>query len=68
VTIHNLYIPAGGDEPNPESTRNSPQASFLDELQGCMDALARPGSILVGDLNVRPLETDVWSHKQLCRW
>ena len=32
-----------------------------------MDALAAPGSILVGDLNIAPLETDVWSHKQLLR-
>ena len=32
-----------------------------------MTALSTPGSILVGDLNVAPLETDVWSHKQLLR-
>jgi exodeoxyribonuclease-3 len=32
-----------------------------------MAALAAPGSILVGDLNVAPLATDVWSHKQLLR-
>jgi exodeoxyribonuclease-3 len=43
VTIHNLYIPAGGDEPDPEVNHKfAHKLSFLDELQGCMDALARP--------------------------
>ena len=68
VTIHNLYIPAGGDEPDPETNpKFAHKLSFLEELQGCMDAVARPGCVLVGDLNVAPLETDVWSHKQLLR-
>jgi len=68
VTIHNLYIPAGGDEPDPEvNPKFAHKLSFLQELSGCVDALARPGSILVGDLNVAPLETDVWSHRQLLK-
>ena len=25
------------------------------------------GSILVGDLNIAPMENDVWSHKQLLK-
>ena len=68
VTVHNLYIPAGGDEP--DAARNPKFAhklSFLDELQGCMAAIATPRSVLVGDLNVAPLATDVWSHKQLLK-
>lgn len=68
VTIHNLYIPAGGDEPNPEiNPKFAHKLSFLDELNGCMTTLASRRSVLVGDLNVAPLETDVWSHKQLLR-
>ena len=68
VTIHNLYIPAGGDEPDPETNpKFAHKLSFLDELSGCMAALSGPRSILVGDLNVAPLETDVWSHRQLLR-
>jgi exodeoxyribonuclease-3 len=68
VRIHNLYIPAGGDEPDPMANpKFAHKLSFLDELQGCMAALAEPRSILVGDLNVAPLETDVWSHRQLLR-
>jgi exodeoxyribonuclease-3 len=68
VTVHNLYIPAGGDEPDPEvNPKFAHKLSFLEELQTCMAAIATPRSILVGDLNVAPLETDVWSHKQLLR-
>ncbi len=68
VTIHNLYIPAGGDEPDPEiNPKFAHKLSFLDELHGCMEALSAPDSILVGDLNVAPLERDVWSHKQLLK-
>jgi exodeoxyribonuclease-3 len=68
VTLHNLYIPAGGDEPDPEiNPKFAHKLSFLEELQACMAELATPRSVLVGDLNVAPLETDVWSHKQLLR-
>ncbi len=68
VTIHNLYIPAGGDEPDPaKNVKFAHKLAFLAELAGCMDAVARPRSILVGDLNVAPLETDVWSHRQMLK-
>lgn len=67
VVIHNIYIPAGGDEPNP--IRNPKFQHKLDfvkemetELSGC-----GPRSIVVGDLNIAPLEADVWSHKQLLK-
>jgi exodeoxyribonuclease-3 len=68
ITIHNFYVPAGGDEPDPAiNPKFAHKLSFIEEMQGCMAALVRPGSVLVGDLNVAPLETDVWSHKQLLR-
>ena len=69
VQIHNFYVPAGGDIPDP--TVNAKFAHKLDFLQ-CMEKFfARRAAqkndpvILVGDLNVAPLENDVWSHKQL---
>jgi exodeoxyribonuclease-3 len=68
VTVHNFYIPAGGDEPDPDTNpKFAHKLSFLDELCGCMATLADARSILVGDLNIAPLETDVWSHKQLLK-
>ncbi|SEQ53798.1 exodeoxyribonuclease-3 [Faunimonas pinastri] len=68
VTIHNVYIPAGGDEPDPEANwKFAHKLSFLEEMEACAAGLAGPRSVLVGDLNVAPLETDVWSHKQLLK-
>ncbi len=68
VTLHNFYVPAGGDTPDPEvNPKFAHKLSFLDEMHA-MPTL-RPASsersIIVGDLNVAPLECDVWSHKQL---
>jgi exodeoxyribonuclease III len=71
VTIHNYYIPAGGDEPNPAvNEKFAHKLAFLDELKtcsACRDSVAGGRAILVGDLNVAPLEHDVWSHKQLLK-
>ncbi|WP_084396400.1 exodeoxyribonuclease III [Henriciella aquimarina] len=68
--IHNIYLPAGGDVPDPEV--NEKFAHKLDFL-ACMardyaaaDRDPKP-RILVGDLNVAPHENDVWSHKQLLK-
>jgi len=70
VRLHNYYVPAGGDEPDPEiNPKFEHKLSFLDELRACPHMLpARDErSIVVGDLNVAPLENDVWSHKALLR-
>ena len=68
VTIHNFYVPAGGDEPDPKiNPKFAHKLSFVREMRRIMPEIARPGTILVGDLNIAPLETDVWSHKQLLR-
>jgi exodeoxyribonuclease-3 len=67
IELHNLYIPAGGDVPDPKvNPKFAHKLQFLDEVAGWFAASANRGkAILVGDLNVAPLETDVWSHKQL---
>lgn len=67
--LHNFYVPAGGDEPDPVA--NDKFAHKLDFVEEMTDYWAgRAGepdlkAIKVGDLNIAPLETDVWSHKQL---
>jgi exodeoxyribonuclease-3 len=68
VELHNFYVPAGGDIPDP--AKNDKFAHKLDFLQCMEKAFARRKDrqspvVLVGDLNVAPLENDVWSHKQL---
>jgi exodeoxyribonuclease III len=70
VTLHNFYVPAGGDEPDPAiNPKFAHKLSFLDELHAMTKLRPTTGerAILVGDLNVAPLEHDVWSHKQLLR-
>jgi exodeoxyribonuclease III len=68
LTLHNLYVPAGGDIPDPEvNAKFAHKLAFLDEMIGCanLHPERQQRSIIVGDLNVAPLECDVWSHKQL---
>jgi len=70
ITLHNLYVPAGGDEPDPAvNEKFAHKLAFLDEMRATPQL--RPGergrAILVGDLNVAPLEHDVWNHKQMLR-
>jgi exodeoxyribonuclease-3 len=69
--LHNFYIPAGGDEPDPDSNEKfAHKLQFLDELKSWTRKKARPEAheaILVGDLNIAPLEQDVWSHKNLLK-
>ena len=70
IDLHNLYIPAGGDVPDRSvNDKFGHKLDFLMELAGWFkDGAASAGSaILVGDLNIAPLETDVWSHKQLLK-
>jgi exodeoxyribonuclease-3 len=68
ITLHNFYVPAGGDVPDPAvNPKFAHKLAFLDEMRAS-DTLKVPASeraIIVGDLNVAPLECDVWSHKQL---
>lgn len=68
VEIHNFYIPAGGDVPDVTvNEKFGHKLQFMTEIADWFAAertQAKP-MILVGDLNVAPLETDVWSHKEL---
>jgi exodeoxyribonuclease-3 len=68
IELHNIYVPAGGDLPDPEQNpKFAHKLNFLDELTGWFSAQRQDGRsmMVVGDLNIAPLETDVWSHKQL---
>ena len=68
VELHNIYVPAGGDVPDPEANpKFAHKLQFLDEVTAWFGAERRAGRpmIAVGDFNIAPLEADVWSHKQL---
>jgi len=66
--LHNLYVPAGGDLPDPALNRKfAHKLDFLAELRAWFAAIPPERAILVGDLNVAPREDDVWNHKRLLK-
>jgi exodeoxyribonuclease-3 len=70
IHLHNLYVPAGGDIPDPQANAKfAHKLSFLDEMRNCSDVHVNGNAraILLGDLNVAPREHDVWSHKQMLK-
>lgn len=69
LTLHDFYIPAGGDEPDPAvNDKFAHKLAFLDELKAWLGSGAtETPAILVGDLNIAPLVEDVWSHKALLK-
>lgn len=71
IELHNFYVPAGGDVPDPDANpKFAHKLDFLREMARTFEARrdrAAARLVLVGDLNVAPLENDVWSHKQLLK-
>jgi exodeoxyribonuclease-3 len=71
VELHNFYVPAGADVPDPDlNPKFAHKLNFLREMARTFekrnDRQTAP-LVLVGDLNVAPLENDVWNHKQLLK-
>lgn len=71
VRLHNFYVPAGGDEPDPAvNEKFDHKLSFIKGMAEWFSGMGAPKeakAVLVGDLNVAPREHDVWSHKQLLK-
>ncbi len=69
LAVHNIYVPAGGDIPDPElNPKFRQKLAYLAALAKWERGWADDANaVLVGDFNVAPLETDVWSHKQLLK-
>ncbi len=68
IELHNFYIPAGGDVPDPEvNPKFKHKLGMIRELTDYFGGRRGDGAriVLVGDLNIAPLESDVWSHRQL---
>ncbi len=68
--LHCFYVPSGGPDPDVEKNEKfAHKLGFLTE----MATWARDGRIadrplvMLGDLNVAPLENDVWNHKKIKR-
>jgi exodeoxyribonuclease-3 len=67
VELHNFYVPAGGDVPDRNlNPKFAHKLDFVAEARAWFAARAGLARlVLVGDLNIAPLEHDVWSHRQL---
>ena len=67
LVLENVYIPAGGDEPDREKNPKFGQKlDFLERMTRWAEKVDRP-TLLVGDFNVAPLECDVYDHKALLK-
>ena len=68
LTVHNYYIPAGGDIPDREKNdKFGHKLDFLAEMKSWFLAEKPEKCVLVGDLNIAPREDDVWDHKKLLK-
>lgn len=70
IELHCVYVPAGGPDADPlANPKFAHKLQFLDALADWCRGRREPAArrILVGDLNVAPLETDVWDHKKLLK-
>ena len=68
VTVHNFYVPAGGDVADREVNEKFGQKlDYLTDMRDAFHKDAPQKSILVGDLNIAPREDDVWDHKKLLK-
>lgn len=70
IEVHCVYVPAGGDIPDPEENpKFAHKLRFIDEMTEWWAERSKNDmpKIMVGDMNIAPLEHDVWSHKQLMK-
>lgn len=72
IEINNIYIPAGGDIPDPIVNLSfAHKLTFMDDIAEYYELhkseLASKKMLLCGDFNVAPCENDVWNHKQMLK-
>ncbi len=66
IAIENFYVPAGGYVPDRDTNpKFGDKLDFVREMRDWSRRAQPKRTVLVGDLNIAPLENDVWSHKQL---
>lgn len=67
VRLENVYVPAGGDEPDRTvNPKFGQKLDFVQRMTEWSEKLDRP-TILTGDFNIAPLPSDVWNHKALLK-
>ena len=67
MILENVYVPAGGDEPDRAvNPKFGQKLDFLERMTHWAEKVDRP-SVIVGDFNIAPMESDVWNHKSLLK-
>ena len=65
LRIENVYVPAGGDVPDREvNPKFGQKLDFLARMTEWAAAIDSP-TLILGDFNIAPHESDVWNHKAL---
>jgi exodeoxyribonuclease-3 len=70
LTVHSLYVPAGGDVPDVDlNAKFAHKLRFVDAVGDHLTAFhgLRDLVIVAGDFNIAPLPSDVWDHRRLSR-
>lgn len=70
IEINNIYIPAGGEVPDPiENLSFAHKLCFMDDMSEYYEQnqtkFKDKKVLFCGDFNVAPLECDVWNHKKM---
>jgi exodeoxyribonuclease-3 len=68
IHVHNFYVPAGGDIPDPaQNAKFDEKLRFVDAMRDWSQQEVKKNHrvVIVGDFNIAPLEHDVWSSRQL---
>lgn len=66
LRLENVYVPAGGDIPDRDlNPKFGQKLDFVERMTRWSEGLGDLPVVLTGDFNIAPLESDVWSHKQL---
>jgi exodeoxyribonuclease-3 len=67
-TLHNFYIPAGGDIPDENlNPKFNQKLRFLEATAKMFKTLKPSRTIILGDFNIAPLDHDVYDHKKLAK-
>ena len=68
LKLDNLYVPAGGDTPDPElNDKFAYKLDFMAKLTERMASDRPKRTVLLGDINIAPGEYDVFSHRQMLK-
>lgn len=68
IALHNFYVPAGGDIPDPKLNQAYDfKLRFVEDMTMWSKKHEKTAqkTIILGDFNIAPYEHDVWSSKQL---